>query len=94
MITSHVSLSSDEMAEVLRSPHPEKLLIGGHVDLLTDTLVLSTGGFTLVHVPLTWFEPESCGFNFLNLEIVDCGQTVKFGDFEVAVETILKEFRS
>ena len=88
-------LPIDQIAEVLADPNREDLFIGGAVDTVDRAVVLYRGNLEPLVVPLAWFSrsggpsPDSGKF-----EVSDFGQTVRFGEFEAAADTILYEFDS
>lgn len=47
-----------------------------------------------IEIPFSWFTATPvCAPNFNDLEIVDDGQTIRLGDYEVLVEVVMKENR-
>jgi hypothetical protein len=87
-------LSLSDLREVLSTEHPQDYFVGGVVDRDDGALVLYRGNLERLVVPLSWFRPTGRGStpNFDDFEIIDCGQTVRFGDYEAATDAILYEF--
>jgi hypothetical protein len=86
-------IQAAELAEVLQSNHCANLLIGGFVNDANKTITLWRGNLESLTVPFSAF-PKSgngTGPDFTSFSIVDCGQTVKLGDYEAAVDAILYE---
>lgn len=84
-------LEPAEVAEVMASPEPRNLIIGGSADLIEGIVVLIRGDFTSVLVPFDWFEPSGTTEpDFTDFEVIDYGQTVRFGGYEAATEAILE----
>ena len=82
-----------EIAEVLGSPSPEDLFIGGIVNSVDGVVVLYRGNLESLVVPLDWFASEGGpDADLTDFEITDSGQTVRFGEFEAASDAILYEF--
>ena len=79
------------VAEVRSMEHPEDFVVGGQVDHERREVVLVRGDFTKVVVPFAWFTAPTTGPapDFNNFEIVDTGETLRFGDYETAVAAVL-----
>lgn len=86
-------LSKGDLFEVLQSPRRDELLIGGFVDEASHTVTLWRGNLDQVTVPFSDFKKSGDGVapNFSTFAVVDCGQTVQFGDYEASAESILYE---
>jgi hypothetical protein len=87
-------LPLEELAEVVADERAEDLFIGGVVDKDDNAVVLYRGDLNRVVVPLTWFNAKSSASqpDFDDFAVTDCGQTVRFGDYEAAADAILYEF--
>lgn len=83
----------DVLSEILRSPDPSKLAIAAGVDKDLGALVLYLGNRERLTAPLSSFGRSGDGTepDFDDLAIIDCGQTIRFGTYEAAVEAILYE---
>ncbi len=86
-------LPAEELAEVLGAEQRANLFLGGFVNQESETVTFWRGNLESLTVPCTMFEPSGDGTtpNFADFSITDGGQTVKFGDYEAAVEAILYE---
>jgi DNA-binding Xre family transcriptional regulator len=86
-------LEPEELAEVLGSEERDDLFVGGAVNPEERVIVLYRGNFDRLAVPLSWFERDSTEVaDFDEFEVTDHGQTIRFGDFEVASDAILYDF--
>lgn len=84
-------LPVDQLAEVLDSADRADLLIGGFAT--PHAVVLYRGDLRSLVVPCDWFSTRPAGTpDFRRLAIVDYGQTVRLGDYEVATEALLYEW--
>jgi hypothetical protein len=79
------------VAEVRCAAHPEDFVIGGQVDHGRQEVLLVRGDFSQVVVPFAWFEPTAAGLaaDFDDFEIVDTGETLRFGDYEAPSSAVL-----
>ncbi len=83
-------LPPEELRDVLASPEREDLVIGGFASACDDLVVLYRGTLEPLAVPFSWFQRRpNARPRFDELRITDDGQTVAFGDYEVAVDMIL-----
>lgn len=86
-------LDKKELVEIFATAHPEDYLIGGIVNREDDVLLLFRGNLERLLVPLEWFRRERHPTPaFDDFEIVDSGQTLRFGDYEAAADAVLYEF--
>jgi hypothetical protein len=87
-------LPLDEIKEVLTADHPEDYFIGGVVDVEDRAVVLYRGNLERLVVPLAWFKHgrRSPKPAFDDFEVIDGGQTIRFGDYEAATDAILYDF--
>jgi hypothetical protein len=84
-------LPTDELREVLASGERADLFVSGVVDPAAEVAVLYRGHLAPVVVPFAWFRrrnptPKP---NFRDFQIVDYGQTVRFGRYEASADAIL-----
>jgi DNA-binding Xre family transcriptional regulator len=95
-------ISAEELAEVFAVDHRANLLIGGFVNEATQTVTLWRGNLESLTVPFSAFELtvpfsafEMSGAgtkpDFKAFSVTDCGQTVRLGNYEAAVDAILYE---
>jgi DNA-binding XRE family transcriptional regulator len=87
-------LPLDELTVVLSADLCEcrDLFIGGSVNLDFGTLVLVRGNLERLVVPLSIFRPSGRAQpNFKEFELIDYGQTLKFGDYEATADVVLWE---
>ena len=94
IISQKSSLPLEQLLEVLSGKNPERYIIGGQVDEMTHTVTLVRGDLNSIVVPLSTFRPSGDGIhpNFASFSIDDYGQTLKFGEYEAAVDAVLYEF--
>ncbi len=87
-------LRFDELFEVLGAAHRANLFVGGAVVPAAKSLVLIRGDLSSLVVPFAWFvaRPNGPKPDFSAFEVIDCGQTVRLGDYEAAADAILYEF--
>jgi hypothetical protein len=79
------------MADVMTSEAPGDFVIGGEVDDKEQVVLLFRGTLERVPVPFTFFRPSGTGLepDFSRFSVTDWGQTLKFGDYEASVESVL-----
>ncbi len=88
-------LPPNELVDVMRDERRDDLFIGGVVDREDAALVLYRGNLDRLVVPLEWFEARpKARPSFSAFAIIDGGQTVKLGAYEVAADAILYAFDS
>jgi DNA-binding Xre family transcriptional regulator len=89
-------LPAVELAEVLEAGNRANLVIGGFVNDATKTITLWRGNLESLTVPFSAFENSGNGTepDFESFSVIDCGQTVKLGEYEAAVDAILYEYDS
>jgi len=69
------------------------LFKSGYIDLINQTVVLTRINNLIYKIPFHWFEPNAvCSPNFNDFEIIDYGTAIRFGEYEVCSNTILKHF--
>jgi len=90
-------LSKEEFAEVTNISDASNLsdyIVAGYYDYVGDFLMLFRGDNSFVQAPMSMFRnqpgkhPEA---NPEELELIDCGNTVKMGEYEASVRGILRE---
>lgn len=86
-------ISAEELAEVLSAENRGDLLIGGFVNDATETVTLWRGNLRSLTVPFSIFQPSGGGLkpDFRKFSIIDCGNTIKLGEYEAATDAILYE---
>jgi hypothetical protein len=79
------------VTEVRSMAHPEDYVIGGQVDHERREVVLVRGDFSQIVVPFGWFMPPPDGVapDFDDFQIVDTGETLKFGEYETPSSAVL-----
>jgi Helix-turn-helix domain len=83
-------LPMEELKDVLAAPERGDLVIGGFASPCDEIVVLYRGTLEPVVVPFAWFERRpGARPRFDALAVTDFGQTVAFGDHEVATDLIL-----
>jgi DNA-binding Xre family transcriptional regulator len=87
-------IPAEELAEVLEATNRENLFIGGFVNKATETITFWRGNLESLTVPFSAFEKTGRGTepDFDQFSVIDCGQTVKLGDYEAAVDALLYEY--
>lgn len=73
---------SDERAE---------RIVCGQIDLVNKCFKFVTGDGTFIYGPLSMFKPSGDGTtpDYEKFKITDYGNTVAFGDYEVAAEVLV-----
>ncbi len=86
-------IPAEELAEVLEAENRPDLFIGGSVDKATETITFWRGDLKPLTVPFSAFEKAGDGAepNFDRFSVIDCGQTVRLGKYEAAVDAIIYE---
>ncbi len=89
-------ITLDEMYDILNGENPEDYVIQGHVDTVNRFLTLTRGNLETLVIPFSTFTVNGLGVrpNFNKFSIEDFGQTLKFGEYEAALDSILYEFDS
>jgi DNA-binding Xre family transcriptional regulator len=87
-------IPAEVLAEVLEADNRANLLIGGFVNDVMQTVTLWRGNLESLTVPFSTFEKSGDGTepDFNAFSVTDCGQTVKLGNYEAAVDAILYEY--
>jgi DNA-binding Xre family transcriptional regulator len=86
-------IPADELAEVLEAKNRSDLFIGGSVDQATATITFWRGDLMPLMVSFSAFETSGDGTrpDFHKFSVIDCGQTVRLGHYEAAVDALLYE---
>lgn len=88
-------LDPDELTEVLSAENRKDLFIGGAVNPSEEVLVLHRGSLDRLSVRFAWFARASdMEPDFSDFAVIDHGQTIRLGAFEVATDAILYDFDS
>ena len=87
-------LPPDELAAALGADNAADLLIGGSVDVASQTITLWRGNLEPLTVGFAAFETSGDGTepDFERFSVADYGQTVRLGDYEAAADALLYEF--
>jgi hypothetical protein len=85
-------VSQEEYDEISKAEHPENYFISGHQ--FRDFISFSRIGKEPLRVPNSLFEGVRVKPDFDKFQIIDAGQTVKFGDYEAAVSAIIHDLES
>lgn len=93
-LREHCALPIKDLFQVMQHKNPENYVIGGRVDRSTRTLTLIRGNLSRLVVPLLAFATtgEGPSPDFSKFVVEDFGQTLKFGEYEASVESVLYEF--
>ena len=89
-----ISLSKEEAKEIFKLPLQErqKYILTARVDLEKNLLIFGRGNGAIGSIDLGFFTPSGTETpDFDHLEIIDHGQTIKFGNYEAATDSILEE---
>lgn len=88
------TLSIEELIEVFHSSHSGNFVVSGSVDRTVGVLSLIRGNMEKLMVPISAFKRSADGVepDFNDFSIVDSGQTLKFGEYEASVDSVLYEF--
>jgi len=88
-----VMLPVEELVEVLKRPNRSDFCIGGSVDSGHRMAVLVRGSLDVLPVPLSVFKPSGNGTepDFDDFEVIDHGQTLRFGKYEASFDAALYE---
>lgn len=88
------TISSEELSEILACDARSNYIIAGQINLKDSSVLLCRGNLEVITVPWSWFRETNSVVapEFLIMELIDFGQTVKLGKYEVAVDTILYAF--
>jgi DNA-binding Xre family transcriptional regulator len=89
-------LPAEELAEVLKADDPSDLFIGGTMNYATETITFWRGNLKPLTVPFSAFTASGDGTepDFEAVSVIDCGQTIRLGEYEAAVDAILYEYDS
>ena len=89
-----VTLPQDEFAEALAAENRADLFVGGLLDHSSEMVTLLRGNLETLAVPFSAFPTSGDGIvpDFDNFAVTDCGQTVRFGEYEAASDAILDEY--
>lgn len=83
-------LPAPEIKDVLAAPDRGDLFIGGFASPCDDLVVLYRGTLEPLVVPFAWFQRKpGVRIDFESFGVADYGQTVTFGEYEVATSNIL-----
>ena len=87
-------LSHDDLGEIAAAEYPEDYFIGGIVDHEDRRVVLYRGDLARLAVPFDWFRVSGTAAapKFDDFEVVDTGQTLRFGTCEAASDAVLYAF--
>ncbi len=82
-----------DLAEILNAANRSDLAIGGIVNENTARITLWRGNLEPITIPFSAFEKSGDGSlpDFSDFSIIDCGQTVRLGQYEAALDAILYE---
>lgn len=86
-------IPAEELAEVFGTENQSDLFIGGNVNHATETITFWRGDLKPLTVPWAAFEKSGDGTkpNFDKFSVIDCGQSVRLGDYEAATDALLYE---
>jgi hypothetical protein len=88
-------LEGSELTEVMNAGNRNQLACMGYTDSESAAVFFWLGDDHTVRVPFSAFTPSTGGKetpDFSKFSIIDCGQTLKFGDYEASVVACLSEY--
>lgn len=85
-------VSQEEYDEIAQDEHPENYFICGHQFM--DSIIFNRIGREPIRVPNSLFGWSNITPDFDKFQIIDAGQTVKFGDYEADVSAIIHDIES
>ena len=85
-------VSKTDFYNISVSEERHRLFIAGRVYFDKGEIVLITGKLEMARVPFSWFKVTNIAPNFKDFDIIDTGQTVRLGYYEVATEAVLRDF--
>lgn len=87
-------LDRSELFDAICADERDDLFIGGTVDTADEVVVLYRGNLARLAVPFSWFKrPRMMERpDFEVFDVIDHGQTVRFGRFEASADAILYAF--
>lgn len=88
------ALPVEQISAIIKNKNSKDYVIGGQVDKMTHTVTLIRGDLSKLAVPFSTFRLSGTNVkpNFTKFVIEDSGQTLKFGDYEASVDSVLYEF--
>jgi len=88
-----VMVQLNELVEVLKQPNRADFCIGGSVEPEHQMVVLVRGILDVLPVPMEVFKPTGDGIepDFDDFEVIDYGQTLRFGRYEASFDAVLYE---
>lgn len=86
------SLSEEELLAIRSAPSPGDYITSAGVDLISELVYVTTINKE-IKIPFGWFNPHSKPSvypDFSDVEVIDYGQTLRLGNYEVAADVLLK----
>jgi len=84
-------LSIKEIIKSISVYNRRYLIIAGCI--IDDNIILVNGRFDIIKIDKSWFPANKLTKpNFNSFEIIDHGNTLKFGDYEAASDVIICEY--
>ena len=92
-VSNYRFLDVPDLAEVFSASTPRDFFIGAAVDTNSRGIALVRGDFSQTTLPLQFFSnfPSVERPTFDDVEVIDCGQTLRLGRHEASTESILYE---
>ncbi len=92
-VRPEVILPMTDLRAVLQAANRRDLCIGGTVLWDSRTVTLLRGDLETLFVRFEAFQPSAAGIapDFADFEVIDCGQTLRFGAYEAAFDAVLCE---
>jgi hypothetical protein len=81
-------VSDADLVEINASPHPERYVVAGALDLSKKRLSLIKGDLSVLDLSIEIFKMRLCAPDFTRFSIIDCGQTLAFGEYQAAVDSL------
>lgn len=86
-------LPAEIIKEIHETGHPKDYAIFGVVSTDLETIYITRGDYSSIKAPFSIFEPTGDGVHpdFTDFEIIDHGQTLRFGPYEAVFDAVLAE---
>lgn len=83
---------SKEEIKIVDDTHMKNVILAGYYDYIGEFLTFFKEDGAPLHVPMSFFKATNVSPDPEKLEIIDCGLTIKLGEYEADVGTIIEKF--